>query len=208
MKTWRAIGGALAALAAGALPAADQLTWVDPAAPEAARIRAAGEAAAGALAARLTAELQEALAKGGPEAAVDVCHTRALPLTAQADPGHPRVTSARRTSLKLRNPANAPDAGERAALEEVARRIAAGEAPPAVLVQHIQKPDTAAAEWRVYKPVKIQPACLACHGDPGLQPPALRAKLQARYPQDAATGYRDGEWRGLVRVTVAPAAAR
>ena len=186
-----------------AAAAAERIDWVEPTAPEAAEVRAVGEAAAGALAARLIAELSTALAQGGPEAAVEVCHTKALPLTQRTDPAQPRATGAKRTSLRLRNPANAPDAPERAALAETARRIAVGEPVPAVLIQRIQLSDTGPAEWRVYKPVKIQPACLVCHGDPAAQPAGLREKLRARYPQDAATGYRDGEWRGLLRVTVA-----
>jgi hypothetical protein len=178
------------------------MTWVDPNAPEVAEIRQWGEAATTALAKRLVGELTAALAQGGPETAVEVCHSKALPLTSANVPEHPRISAAKRTSLKLRNPANAPDAAERAALQEVAARIARGEAPPAVLVQRIESGPEVKPEWRVYRPVAIQPACLVCHGPADTQSDALRARLRARYPRDAATGYRDGEWRGLVRVTV------
>ncbi len=198
----------LLALTTSAVVGAERMTWVDPDAPEVATIRTLGEAATAALAKRLVGELTAALAQGGPEAAVDVCHIKALPLTAARVPEHPRISAAKRTSLKLRNPANAPDAAERAALAEVAARLARGEKPPAVLVQRIEIPASPRPEWRVYRPVMIQPACLACHGPTETQSTALRAKMHARYPHDAATGYRDGEWRGLMRVTVEAPAER
>jgi hypothetical protein len=183
---------------AGATP---RLTFVDPAAPEAAAVRQAGEAASALLATRLVTELTGALAAGGPEKAVEVCHTKALPLTAEPLPGLPQVTAVKRTSLRLRNAANAPDAAEQAALDHVARVVAEGKPAPAVLVQKIE-PESGPAEWRLYRSVGVQAACLVCHGAPEAQSPALRALLRERYPHDAATGYAVGDWRGLIRVSV------
>lgn len=179
-----------------------RMTFIDPSAPETAAIRQAGEAASAILATRLVTELTAALAAGGPEKAVDVCHTKAMPLTNDPLPGLPQVTGIKRTSLRLRNPANAPDAAERTALDHVAALLAGGQPAPAVLVQKVETEGIAAPEWRLYRSVGIQAACLACHGSPEAQSPSLRALLQKRYPQDAATGYAVGDWRGLIRVTV------
>ncbi|MDI1247539.1 MAG: DUF3365 domain-containing protein [Lacunisphaera sp.] len=196
--------GLLAALAAGssAFTAETRLTFIDPAAPEAAAIRQAGEAASAIIATRLVTELTAALGAGGPEKAVDVCHTKALPLTNAPLPAQPQVVAVKRSSLRLRNPANAPDAAERAALDHVAALIAGGRPAPAVLVQKIETAGIAAPEWRLYRSIGVQAACLTCHGSPTDQTPALRALLQERYPADAATGYAVGDWRGLIRVTV------
>jgi hypothetical protein len=49
------------------------------------------------------------------------------------------------------------------------------------------------------------PKCLACHGDSAGQSEALKTKLAALYPGDKASNYSAGEWRGLIRVTVADA---
>ena len=141
------------------------------------------------------------------EAAVLVCQTQALPLTAEKLADQPTLVSVKRTSLRLRNPANAPDAAERLALDHVAKLVAAGQPPPPVLVQRIQPSGTAKPEWRVYRPIATKAECLVCHGDPATQSPALRAALQTRYPTDAATGYAADQWRGLFRVTIAPAPA-
>jgi len=196
--------GLLVVLVAGsaAFGGETRLTFIDPAAPEAAAIRQAGEAASAIIATRLVTELTAALGTGGPEKAVDVCHTKALPLTHAPLPDQPQVVAVKRTSLRLRNPANTPDAAERAALDHVAALIAGGQPAPAVLVQKIETAGTAAPEWRLYRSIGVQAACLTCHGSPGVQAPALRALLQERYPSDAATGYAVGDWRGLIRVTV------
>lgn len=177
--------------------------FVDPASPEVAAIRQAGEAAASAVGKKLITALNTALAAGGPEAAVVVCQTRALPLTAEKIADQPTLVSVKRTSLRLRNPANAPDDAERLALDHVAKLVAAGQPPPPVLVQRIMTSTT--PEWRVYRPIVTKAECLVCHGDPATQSPALRLTLQTRYPADAATGYAADQWRGLFRLTISPA---
>ncbi len=194
----------LAALTTGpaALAVETRITFVDPAAPEAASIRQTGEAASAIVATRLVTELTAALGAGGPEKAVEVCHTKALPLTNEPLPAQQQVVAIKRTSLRLRNPANAPDAAERAALDHVAALVADGKPAPAVLVQKVETAGAAGPEWRLYRTIGIQAACLACHGNPEAQSPSLRALLRVRYPHDDATGYAVGDWRGLIRVTV------
>ena len=72
----------------------------------------------------LKAELGAAIQKGGPVAAIDVCHTRAPAIAARlsAESGA-RVG---RTALKLRNSANAPGDLQRAVLEQFAGDLASG----------------------------------------------------------------------------------
>lgn len=179
--------------------------FIDPTAPEVATILKAGEAATGQVAMKLVGELTVALSSGGPVSAIDVCHLKAMPLTEEKLPTLPQVTAIKRTSLKLRNPVNAPDAAEQRALDRVAGILAAGGEAPPFLVQKIPATTESPAEWRVYRSVLVQQACVACHGDPAKQSPELRTILAARYPKDAATGYRTGDFRGLIRATVASA---
>ena len=81
------------------------------------------------------------------------------------------------------------------------KELASDYGPSKVLVQRIDAPG-APPEWRVYRPLGAASVCLKCYGDQTEQSPALRAKLNSLYPVDQATGYRIGEWRGLLRVTV------
>jgi hypothetical protein len=176
--------------------------------PESAEVRKLGDAAINRLAVMMVREVNSALAAahGEPERAVDVLHLRDLPMTNGTVAGLPRITTLKRTSLRLRSPANAPDAADQLALEEVLRQLESGDAAPSVLVQRAEIPP-AAPEWRVYKPIGIMPKCLACHGDPSEQSETLHATLRHYYPDDKASGYTAGAWRGVLRVTVAEAQA-
>jgi len=176
--------------------------FVDPASPEAATVRRIGESAMNWLGSIMIRELSRAVAKDGLEGAVDVCHLKSLPMTDGRLAAFPQITAVKRTSLRLRSPANAPDAADQLALDEVVKALA-NDTAPKVLVQRIDRPN-AAPEWRVYRPLGVMPECVGCHGDPGQQSPALHEKLSRLYPDDKSTGFAVGEWRGLMRVTVEP----
>ncbi len=198
-------------LAFGSLaPAADSpgsfsARFVDPDAPENAEVRAIGERAINRIAITLVNEVSVAVTKSGAEKAIDVCHLKALPLTGEIIAGMPRITGIKRTSLRLRNPANAPDAAEQLALKRVEKNIESGVLPK-VLVQEIDLPG-GKSEWRVYRPVGVAQQCVTCHGPEDSLTPGLQTRLKERYPSDQATGYAMGQWRGLIRVTVSDAPA-
>jgi hypothetical protein len=192
--------------AAGGEPA-PQARFVNDDTAEVAEVRRVGGDAIERLAITLVREVSSAIAKGGPEAAVDVCHLKDLPIIQGTVAGLQRITAVKRTSLKLRNPANAPDAADQLALDFIRQQLENGDSPAALLVQRVEAPP-APPEWRVYKPLGVSAKCLACHGDPAEQSPALRAKLNRLYPADQATGYNAREWRGLIRVTVADTPAK
>lgn len=192
---------------ATSLPAAEDARppsgiFLDAADPAVEGVRKAGEAAIGAVGLKLTSALTQALGNGGPAAAVEFCRLEAQPITGEALPAHPQVLSVKRTTRRLRNPRNAPDAAEQAALAEMERRIVLGEKPLPVLVQKVAVTGDGRTEWRVYRPIMVQATCLACHGSPAVQSTELRSLLQTHYPADQATGYEVGDWRGLFRATV------
>lgn len=174
---------------------------VEEGAPEAAEIRQIGEKAIERLASTLIHEINNGLLKGSPEDTVEVAHLKKLSTTDGLVTGYPRIAAVKLTSLKLRNPGNAPDVAEQLILDYIAAQLDNGQTPPSLLVQRVERP-TARPEWRVYRPLGILPTCLTCHGDPEGQSLALQAKLNARYPADQATGYTGRAWRGLIRVTV------
>lgn len=207
MKTRLTLGAALALAALASVSAADTPTvsaaFVDPDSPAHAEIRDVGERAINRLGVTLVNEVTVAVAKSGAAKAVDVCHLKALPLTGEIIAGLPRISGVKRTSQKLRNPANAPDEAEKLALAKVEKEIAAGRLPK-VLVQRIDLP-SGKPEWRVYRPVGVAPQCVTCHGPRESLDPSLVARLAEKYPDDQATGYAAGQWRGLIRVTVGDA---
>lgn len=151
-------------------------------------------------------EVNNALAKGSPESAVAVCHLRNLGSPAgDVLNGMPAIKAIKRTSSRLLNPANAPDVAEQLVLDRVLRELNSDRPPTTTIVQKIST-GGGGVEWRVYRPLVILPSCLRCHGDPAEQSPELQTLLRRGAAENPATGYRLGEWRGLLRVTVTPPA--
>lgn len=179
--------------------------WREPADPALADHLAEAKISLQLLVNTLSTSVANAVQDGGPHQGIIGCQLQALPLTHQSlRQSPPRITALKRTSLRLRNPANTPDEPERLALNRVAQLIADQQPLPPFLVQELDATATREAEIRFYKPVTIAAQCLTCHGDPSSFSPALREVLAQRYPTDAATGYQEGDWRGLIRVSLVP----
>jgi hypothetical protein len=155
----------------------------------------ASRAVVKAFAAELTGRLQKALAAGGPVEAIEVCHT-AAPAIAAAQSGR-SGWEVGRTSLRLRNPSNAPDAWERAVLEGFEARKAAGEDVARMEHAEIVKEDGGRA-FRYMKAIPTAALCTACHGS-DLEP-AVAAALAELYPADRATGFAVGDIRGAFTI--------
>ncbi len=186
-------------------PAAPALTWHAPSDPAVAPAVAQAKVTIAALVGTLLPAVNAAVEVGGPPQGVILCHGQAEPLTQQTrQQAGPSVTGLKRTSLRVRNPANAPDRAEQAALDRVAALLAAGKEPPPLLVQYLAETPDHPAELRVYRSMTVAANCLACHGDPASFTPQLRDSLRTHYPQDTATGYAEGDWRGLIRVSLQP----
>jgi hypothetical protein len=146
---------------------------------------ARAEAAATKLAGTLKGKVLTEMGKGGPAAAVNVCHDEA-PAVAAALRAETGVTVGR-SSLRLRNPANAGPDWVTAWLRAQGERPAAGVTGLATVVD---------GTARVLKPITVEAACLACHG--AALDAATGSALAGRYPQDAATGYEVGDLLGAL----------
>lgn len=147
---------------------------------------------------KLLAVLQEEIAKGGPESAIEACRVKA-PAMARAASESTGWT-VRRVSLRNRNPKAVPDAWERAALEDFDRRAAAKE-PPATLEKAEVVDVDGRPMQRYMRALPTMALCTQCHGTADALSPAVKAKLQALYPQDRATGYAVGEIRGAMTLS-------
>lgn len=164
---------------------------------EVAYARTVGQQAAAALATGLVSELTQALDDRGPEGAVEVCATEALRLTDQIARDAGSGVELKRVSSRNRNPKNAPDELEAVALEYFRQRAEEGEPLP---TEWVQSDGEGAA--RYYKTLFVADFCVQCHGAPEQMAAAVRDILAARYPDDAAVEYAEGDFRGLIRVSV------
>ena len=144
----------------------------------------------------LKTELKAAMKEGGPTNAIQVCKNKAPAIAAEMSEKHGwRVA---RTSLKLRNPHNAPDAWENNVLQEFEKRKTAGEEVKTLEYAEIVKID-GKKQFRYMKAIPTGEVCLQCHGSD--IKPDVAATLNNFYPKDQATGFKQGDIRGAFTVT-------
>ena len=181
-------------LAAASLPvaAAEPPAWV-------LESRSAAQALGGRLMGELTAALSDS-----PAAAIEVCSARAPQIAAEESAARGAVIG--RTALRYRNPGNAPTAWQQRGLESFAAALAEGANPAALEFTEVVAED-GVEERRWMKPIVTAPLCLTCHGAAPLAP-EVAAAVQARYPQDQATGFAAGDLRGAFYVVWREPAAR
>ena len=103
----------------------------------------------------------------------------------------------KQTSLKLRNPSNAPDEWEK----EVLKKLALAESSRDVGFGEILEIDDKKI-YRYMKPIYVERACLECHGVKENILPAIRQFLEKRYPHDQAYDYKEGDFRGGISITI------
>jgi hypothetical protein len=161
------------------------------------RVVEIGRESAGELGSTLMSQLSEAMQLGGPARAVEFCSSTALDLTDSVAQHLGRGISLKRTTFKYRNPGNAPDEFDIAALQFFEGAPEGGGDLPSHYLQRAP-----GGVLRYYQPLVVNEFCLQCHGASERIDPAVRRQLAERYPADQATGYSVGNFRGVIRVSV------
>lgn len=139
----------------------------------------------------LGGELKGAIKVGGPVNAIGVCNKEAPAIAANLSTEDGWQVA--RTSLKVRNPSNAPDPWEAAVLKRFEARKAAGEDPARLAYAEIVEEDGDKV-FRFMKAIPTKKICLDCHG--ANLAPDVAARLDALYPEDRARGFKIGDIRG------------
>lgn len=176
-------------------------TWVDEADPQAAAILATGTRLTDVVGGSLMREVSRALGTLGLDDSMDVMHLKSLAIPPPV-PGKPSPTGFKLTSYRIRNPRNAPDPADLAALDLIRDKLRTGDnsvnRPLLQKVTRAGQPD----EWRIYRPFIVTPQCLYCHGRASSLQPQIRSALNRRFPEDQATDYGPHDWRGIIRVSL------
>ena len=138
----------------------------------------------------LLKEVKAAMARS-PSAAIGVCQQRAPAITNRiAAASGWRVS---RTSLKTRNPANRPTPAERAILLDFVKRFTAG--APAKRLRSVRVVTMNGRRTvHVMQAIPTGAPCLACHGS--ALDSKIAGELRRLYPEDRATGFKEGDIRG------------
>lgn len=142
----------------------------------------------------LSGRLMAAMKKGGVPEAVQYCNIAGLPLIDSLSEAH--QVNIRRTSMKIRQPKDAPTPAEKKALDQYHAKFAAGE----VLKPLVET--NSAGDVAFYAPILLSEACLKCHGKLG---ETLKQEdydlIKGLYPEDEAIGYAPGDLRGIWSIT-------
>lgn len=147
----------------------------------------------------LSIEVKSALELGGVPKAITYCNLEALPLTDSLSRQYDAII--KRTTLKIRNPENAPTDTEKEILMAYHEQLKNGEE----LSPHVVK--VSEKEYLYANPIMINSFCLTCHGTPGQEIAEAHYQIiRKNYPQDKAVGYEEGDLRGMwsIRFTDEP----
>ena len=145
---------------------------------------------------RLKNELQQGMKKGGPVSAIQICNTVAADISKTISQQYGWKLA--RTSLKVRNPNNAPDKWETKILKSFQDRRSNGEDPKKMVFSQTIDVNNQQT-FRYMQAIPTGGVCLACHGEQ--ISPEVSQKLQQLYPQDQATGFKIGDIRGAFTIS-------
>ncbi len=146
--------------------------------------------------------LQSAMKSGGAAMAIPMCKNSAPALTEAAGSIHENMVI-RRISSRLRNPDNAADATDIKILDIFqSSKDSESQIPTEYIHNMSDSSDPGNTIVRYYEPLMIQPLCLNCHGQTDDIKPEILELIKKLYPEDRATGYKTGDFRGLIRVDI------
>ena len=138
----------------------------------------------------LKAKLKHAIKEGGLSNGIEVCALKAPEIAL----GHSQQQwQVKRTSLKVRNPANTPSAEELKVLEAFESAKAGGKAFQDLRYYRVTDKGTQRVH-HLMQAIPTQALCLGCHGE-NLSAD-VQAALSKLYPDDQATGFQEGDIRG------------
>lgn len=145
----------------------------------------------------LGSTLMKTIQEKGVVEAISFCNVVAYPLVDSV--AKASGADIRRVSLRLRNPADAPNDYEREILEAYQYAVQSGVTPQ----EEIQFSED--KKYVLYsKPIAINNGmCLNCHGTVGKEISApVHEKIVELYPEDDATGHAMGDLRGIWSVKI------
>lgn len=146
--------------------------------------------------ATLLQNVGRAMKAGGPVYAVDFCNIQAVPLMdSVSKANHVKVE---RMTDKNRNSNNTlKTENDLSAWDKFKNTFAKSKKPVPFVVEENQT-------LVYYKPIAIgMPTCLKCHGAPNQDIDVATAeKIKEKYPDDLATNYKMGDFRGMWKVTL------
>ena len=135
----------------------------------------------------LKQQLKQGMKSGGPVAAIDICYISAPSI---ANLNSTNGWTIKRTSLKVRNDKNKATKQEIEVLQEFETKKLQG-----IKVSDLHYAKTTDNQFVYMQAIGTKKVCLHCHGI-DLKTETKEA-LQKHYPNDTATGFKQGDIRGM-----------
>jgi len=146
----------------------------------------------------MRSNLKKAIKEKGPEGAIDFCYSKAEEFTKQVSK---KVGfRIKRTSFKYRNENDKPDALDKKVLTTLEEKFKKTGKLPDYLIRKVTI--NGKELYVFYKPIQIKKPCLKCHGDVDKMDPEVVEVIKKHYPADKAVNYKEGDFRGVIRVDI------
>lgn len=140
----------------------------------------------------LMKNLSEKITKDGVVEAIPFCHSKIGVIAKDAVKDRMIKYEFGRTSHKIRNTANTPQSWAIEYLKEFEGKKK-GDVKKVFIVHKLEN------SKRIYmEPLYVEAKCLLCHGENIAG--NVNSKIKEVYPQDKATGFKLGEFRGFIWV--------
>ncbi len=139
----------------------------------------------------LKGELMSAIQRGGVQEAINYCNVNALALTDSISKN--KQVTIQRVAERNRNPENKLDDTSQEVFDSMKQAIQAGKKPEPIIVSSANK-------HVFFAPIRLEGACLSCHGTEDQIGKENLAIIQSHYPNDKAVGFQPGDLRGMWRI--------
>lgn len=142
----------------------------------------------------LSTQLTEQMKAGGPTQAIPFCNQKAMPITDELSEKF--EATIKRTSNNVRNEQNAPSKREVEIMDQYQKLISEKkDLKPIVEIDVDNKK-------HFYAPIILKTNCLVCHGKINETVTVKTDSIiKSLYPNDKATGYSEGDLRGVWSIT-------
>jgi len=146
----------------------------------------------------LKTKIKDAKRKGGVRAIADFCINNSVEAIEKLDKELGDNIKIKRVSLKNRNPKAYPEENEIKILKAFELIQKSDAYLPKSIVQVIDE-----KTYKVYSPIVMKSrTCKKCHGPEKTIKKELKELFAKKYPNDKAYGYKSGEIRGAIVVTI------
>jgi ribosomal protein S19 len=140
--------------------------------------------------------MKKHMKKGGVMDALNFCTKEAYTLTEKVNTKLPKGVQAKRISANYRNPSNTPTENELKILNSLQALQESHVILPKFVIEKVGM-----HTYKFYKPLVItKKVCLKCHGD--VKDIDLKRAISKNYPLDKAMGYKMGDLRGAIVITI------